>query len=270
MSKRRNPKGSLLRRICSIFISQRVMCSISGLLPPPLHAFTVMSPSRLPRALRALAMTVRVSHLTMVCNNGISAGTPIFHDCEEAHRPKQSMKWGCVAVCKKYVTLISLLLMILPLQGGCLFYSFSGSSLSKEAKTFTLQEFQSKVALGPPSLAEQLTQKLREAIAQKTPLKETINNGDIQFDGVITKLVYTPIAPRSTSDGTTSSRTQLSITVQVKYTNIYDKDFEFSKKDFTQTTDVEAGEEYTQENSMAEEVVRKLIQDIFNASIANW
>jgi hypothetical protein len=151
-----------------------------------------------------------------------------------------------------------------------LFYSFSGSSLSKEAKTFTIQEFQSKAALGPANLAEQITQRLREEITQKTSLKETINNGDIQFDGIITGFKYTPIAPRSTGDGATGSRTQLSITVQVNYINLHDKDFEFSKKDFTQTTDVEAGNEYTQEASMVEDVVKKLIQDIFNASIANW
>jgi hypothetical protein len=166
--------------------------------------------------------------------------------------------------------LLSMLLFILPLQGGCLFYSFSGSSLSKEAKTFTIQEFQSKVALGPANLAEQITQQLRDEITQKTSLKETVSNGDIQFDGVITAFKYTPIAPRSTGDGATGSRTQLSITVQVNYTNIYGKDFEFSKKDFTQTTDAEAGKEHTEEASMVGDVIKKLIQDIFNASIANW
>jgi len=203
---------------------------------------TVMSPAGLPRSLRSLAITARAWQLAM----------------------------ATVAGCKKYVLLVRMLLIILLLQGGCLFYSLSGSSLSKEAKTFTIQEFQSKVALGPANLAEQITQQLREEITQKTSLKETVSNGDIQFDGVITAFKYTPIAPRSTSDGATASRTQLSITVQVNYTNIYDKDFEFSKKDFTQTTDVEAGNENTQEATMVGEVVKKLIQDIFNASIANW
>lgn len=183
---------------------------------------------------------------------------------------KQLLGWRAIRSCKQYVPLLSMLLMSLPLQGGCLFYSFSGSSLSQEAKTFTIQQFQSKVALGPANLAEQITQRLREEINQKTSLKETVSNGDIQFDGVITAFKYTPIAPRSTGDGATGSRTQLSITVQVNYTNIYGKDFEFSKKDFTQTIDAEAGKEYTEEASMVGEVANKLIQDIFNASIANW
>lgn len=168
------------------------------------------------------------------------------------------------------ILLTNLLFIFLFLQGGCLFYSFSGSSLSKEAKTFTIQEFQSKVALGPPNLAEQLVQRLREEITQKTSLKEASSSGDIQFDGIITKFDYTPIAPRTSSGVTMGSRTQLLITVQLNYTNIHNKDFEFSKKEFTQTTDVEAGKEQTEEASMVEEVAKKLIQDIFNASIANW
>jgi hypothetical protein len=179
--------------------------------------------------------------------------------------------WAMVGVrTQAYMPLIQMILIIFLLQGGCLFYSFSGSSLSKEAKTFSIQEFQSKVALGPANLAEQLTQRLRDEITQKTSLKETVSNGDIQFDGTITAFKYTPIAPRSTEHGATGSRTQLSITVQINYTNAYNKDFEFSKKDFTQTTDAEAGKEYTEEASMVGEVVKKLIQDIFNASIANW
>jgi hypothetical protein len=150
-------------------------------------------------------------------------------------------------------------------------YSFSGSSLSKEAKTFSIQEFRSKVALGPSNLTEQFTQKLRAELVQKTHLKEVFSNGDIQFEGILTEFKYTPIAPRGDSKEETGSRMQLSVTAEVSYSNAYDKDFEFSKKSFTQTTDIDANANLdTEEAGMTEEVLKKLIQDIFNASIANW
>jgi len=169
---------------------------------------------------------------------------------------------------KYFYTSIILVALILE---GCFMYSFSGSSLSKEAKTFSIQEFQSNVALGPSDLAEQLTQKLRAEIIQKTGLKEVFSNGDIQFEGTITEFKYTPIAPRSSDTGDVSSRDQLSITVQVNYSNAYDKDFEFNKKSFTQTTDIDtSADRIAEEPGMVEDVLKKLIKDIFNASIANW
>lgn len=170
----------------------------------------------------------------------------------------------------KYINFQLSILLGLILQ-GCLMYTFSGSSLSKEAKTFSMQPFQSRVALGPANLSEQLTEKLRMELSQKTKLKEVFSNGDIQFEGIITDFKYTPITPRSDDRRATTSREQLSITIQVSYSNVYDKDFEFSKKQFTQTADKDASTSRdTEEPGLVEDILKKLIKDIFNASIANW
>lgn len=182
-----------------------------------------------------------------------------------AHNLLQSMKRR-----KQYMLILCSLYLIFPLQSGCLFYSFSGSSLHKEAKTFTIQDLQSKVALGPASLADQITQKLRDAVTQKTSLKEKSTDGDIQFEGIVTGFKYSPLAPTTKDDKTSGSKVQLSITVQISYINKYDNNFTFKKKDFTQTTDIDAGREYTEETNMVEDIIKKLIQDIYNASIANW
>ena len=172
---------------------------------------------------------------------------------------------------KNLYTTIAIILGLLSIQ-GCFMYSFSGSSLPKEAKTFSVQTFQSKVAKGPANLTDLITQKLSSELRQKTSLKEdTRNNGDVQFEGTITKFEYNPTTPRSNPDGDFSSQTQLSITVQLTYSNKYDKNFEFSKKHFTQTTNIDATADLDKEESnMVEEVLKKLIDDIFNASINNW
>jgi len=170
----------------------------------------------------------------------------------------------------KFILIPLLLYIFCLLQAGCLFYSFSGSSLNKKVKTFSIKDFQSKVALGPTTLADQITQSLRDVISQKTSLKEKATDGDIEFDGIITAFKHSPLAPSTKDDQTSGSRVQLSITVQINYNNKYDNNFCFKKKDFTQTHDVKAGTEIVEASNMVEEIIKKLMQDIYNASIANW
>lgn len=154
---------------------------------------------------------------------------------------------------------------------GCAIYSFSGTSLSSAVKTFSIQDFQSNVALGPADLARQLTEKLSRELLQKTPLKQVATHGDIQFEGVITGFKYTPIALRSNDQGGTAGRIQLTITLQASYSNAHDKTAEFSKKNFVQAADMDATASIAaEEPRLVEEVLTKLVKDVFNASVAKW
>jgi len=171
----------------------------------------------------------------------------------------------------KYRIIVIISVTIILLAQGCAIYSFSGLSLTPEVKTFSIQDFQSKVALGPADLAQQLREKLRGELLQKTPLKQVDSNGDIQFEGVITEFKYMPIAPSSNEQGGTASRTKLTITIQVSYSNAYDKEFEFDKKSFEQSADMDAHASVeAEEPRLVEEVLTKLVKDLFNASVANW
>ena len=52
---------------------------------------------------------------------------------------------------------------------SCAIYSFSGGSLSADVKTFSIADFQSNVALGPPDLAEQFAEALGKELLQRRP-----------------------------------------------------------------------------------------------------
>jgi hypothetical protein len=154
---------------------------------------------------------------------------------------------------------------------SCAFYSFSGTSLSKEVKTFSIQNFQDRTTLGPADLAEQLTEKLSNELLQKTPLKQLDANGDIHFEGSITEFKYSPMSPSISLEGEAASRMKLTLTVEVTYINKYDQEFEFSKKSFTQSADMDATANIiAEEPRMVEEALTKLVKDIFNASVASW
>lgn len=155
---------------------------------------------------------------------------------------------------------------------GCGIYSFSGSSLSSEVKTFSIQPFQSNVALGPPDLAEKFTERLGKELLQRTQLSQVTTKGDIQFEGVITQFEYKPVAPTASSGGNDqANKTRLTITVQVSYINPKDQEFTFSKKRFSQFDDMPASSSTdVEEPRLVEEIFTKLVKDIFNASVASW
>lgn len=158
---------------------------------------------------------------------------------------------------------------------SCAIYSFSGTSLSQKVKTFSIADFESNVAEGPSDLAEQLTEALSKELIQRTTLRHEEENGDIQFEGVITQLNYSPVASAasaSTSEGPQdeASRLRLTITVQVNYTNLHEQERSFSKVTFTQYEDTSADNVLDEESELAKKVLAKLIKDILNASVSAW
>ncbi|MCU0318238.1 MAG: LPS assembly lipoprotein LptE [Amoebophilaceae bacterium] len=159
------------------------------------------------------------------------------------------------------------------LSQGCGIYSFSGISLPPKAKTFSLH-FQSNVALGPTDLATRFQQRLSEELLQRTSLKQVHTEGDLQLDGVIEKFDYIP-ATLTKSDKedieNQAPMSRLMIEAQLNYVNLYDEASGFSKKTFSQydNVDTDASSGFD-ESGLIEAIFTKLVEDIFNETLANW
>lgn len=152
---------------------------------------------------------------------------------------------------------------------GCAIYSFSGLSLPKEAKTFSMS-YQSEVALGPPDLLDKFQEKLGEEITRRTPLKQVDSQGDLRLEGVIKKFKYRSIAPSKVNGKEEASLERLTIEVKVNYINPYDKETAFSKKTFSQYADMSAeANREGEQPQLISNIFTKLIQDIL-ASMDNW
>ena len=126
------------------------------------------------------------------------------------------------------------LVLLFPLLQGCGIYSFSGTSLPPEAKTFSLR-VQSDISLGPPDLAMRLQQQLGDALVQRTTLKQVNTQEGLQLEGSIKRFAYTSIAPTQSGrggKGYQAAMERLTIEVQLNYTNPYNQDTSFSKKMF--------------------------------------
>jgi len=163
-------------------------------------------------------------------------------------------------------------LSVLSLLTACGVYSFTGTATS--AKTISITEFYNNADLGPANMGQTLTNSLKNYFIQNSSLSVVAEEGELQMEGEVTGFTLTPIAPTSTgnaNDITAASATRLTITVKVTYVNTLDeamsfKDKSFSfYKDFTnEVTLNDIQEQYTRQ------IFERIINDIFNASVANW
>jgi hypothetical protein len=143
----------------------------------------------------------------------------------------------------------------------------SGATIPPEAKTVSIGFFANNTTLGPPSLSQRFTERLRDMVSQQTSLALVKQNGDLQFDGTLTEYNVAPVAIQSNDQ---AGMNRLTISVQVKYTNPYDltKNYEQS---FTRFADFKSSESIAaREADLTSEIFRQLTEDIFNRSFNNW
>ena len=150
---------------------------------------------------------------------------------------------------------------------SCKIYSFTGANLSPEVKTFTVYYFPNRASLVNPTLSEVFTENLREKLQRQTSLNELSDNGDLEFEGQITGY---EMKPMSIQKQDRAAQNRLTITVNVKYINnkVPDESFERSfsaYEDYDSSLSLNAVED-----DLSLEIVKKLNEDIFNATIANW
>lgn len=143
----------------------------------------------------------------------------------------------------------------------------SGASISPDVKTITVLYFNKTAALGPPTLGQTFTEKLKEKFVSQTSLTPVAKNGDVLFEGAITG--YT-ITPQAILPNETAAKNRLSITVSVKFTNLKDEKNNFENS-FTRFTDFDSQVNLSSvEDQLIKEVTDQLIDDIFNKAFINW
>ena len=150
---------------------------------------------------------------------------------------------------------------------GCGIYSFSGASIPPEAKTVSVQYFPNQAQLINPTLSNDFTTALRDAMMNQTSLDLVDSGGDLSFEGEITDYRTTPVAITA---GQTAALNRLTITVNVRFVNVFDetKNFEtrFSHyEDYPSEQDLNAVQE-----SLTGTIIEALVEDIFNKALVNW
>ena len=166
-------------------------------------------------------------------------------------------------------TLTSLCLAATVLLAACsVSYKFNGASIDySKTKTIQIAEFpiRSSYVWGP--MAPMFNNELRDQFSAHTRLIQVKRNGDLKIEGEITQYQQ---RNKSVSAEGYSSLTELSMTVNVRFTNNvkHSEDFE---RTFTATQSYETTHTL---NEVQEELVTQMCKDlcdqIFNATVANW
>lgn len=160
------------------------------------------------------------------------------------------------------------LLLILVLGfSGCGMYSFTGVSISAEAKTISIAYFNNNARLNEPTLAQLFTDGLRDYFVSQTNLNLIDRDGDLEITGTITDYYTQPIA--ITGDEK-AALNRLTIKVKVSFVNYFDESKSYETT-FTQHADyVSSLPLLDVQSQLIDEINEALIEDIFNKAVVNW
>ena len=173
----------------------------------------------------------------------------------------------CAGRCLR--SLLPFYLFTLLLLSSCsVSYKFNGASIDyTKTKTIQIADFpiRSSYVWGP--MGPMFNNELKDQFANHTRLSQVKRNGDLKIEGEITQYQQ---RNKSVSAEGYSAQTELSMTVNVRFTNNVNHDEDFERQ-FTATQSYETTRSL---NSVQEELVTLMCKDIcdqiFNATVANW
>jgi hypothetical protein len=146
-------------------------------------------------------------------------------------------------------------------------YGFSGATIPPEAKTVSVQYFQTTATLAPPTLSQSFTEALKDRMSSQTRLALVNKGGDLNFEGSITGYSSTPIAIQSTD---VAALNRLTITVNVKYSCSFDEKKNFEQS-FTRFADFQSSKNLSSvEGELINDINEQLTQEIFNRALNDW
>jgi Lipopolysaccharide-assembly len=150
---------------------------------------------------------------------------------------------------------------------SCKIYSFSGTTLSSDLKTITIQNFVMNTAGGPANLTLTFTEKLKEYYQRNTSLKLKPNDADLLLEGSVIGYELTPVSATS-SDKAALNR--LTIKVEVRFVNTKDDEQSF-EKEFSFYQDFPQEQNLSQvEGSLVPKIIDQLVLNIFTDTAAQW
>ncbi|MDO9274921.1 MAG: LptE family protein [Lutibacter sp.] len=167
----------------------------------------------------------------------------------------------------KKISYLILLLLVFTTQ-SCGIYSFTGTNIQSDVKTIQIDYFPNNAVLVEPSLSQEFTTRFQDLFLQQTNLSLVKDGGDLQFEGEITGYKINPMTATAQQ---TASQNRLTITVNVRFFNNKFEEDNFERS-FSHYYDYDANAQLTGGilDEAFNEIIERITQDIFNASVAKW
>lgn len=150
---------------------------------------------------------------------------------------------------------------------GCGAYSFTGGNVG-DAKTIQIDFFSNQAPIVEPTLSRKFTQDLQDLFTRQTNLTLVNSGGQLHFEGEIIEYY---IAPTSATADQRAAQNRLTITVNVRYSNVLVEKDNF-EKEFSFYANFPAEQNLTGSTleGVLDVILNRITQDIFNASVAKW
>ena len=162
---------------------------------------------------------------------------------------------------------IAIILLGALLVASCGIYSFTGTSIQPDVKTITIPVVEYRALRVNPSLAGDLTDALQEKFRKLTRLEQVDQDGDLEL--VVEVTGYDVKATAITADEM-AAQNRLTVSVKITFTNR-----KYPEDDVSQSFSAYEDYDSTQpldavETGLCETIIEKLVEDIFNATVAQW
>ena len=155
---------------------------------------------------------------------------------------------------------------------GCGVYTFTGTNTN--AQTITVLNFYNDTGMGPATLSQQFTERLRDYYQRNTSLAIVDTGGELLVEGSIVGYNTQPVAPVASGNdqqADVAGSTRLTIRVQVDFTNTLNEEEDFSRSfSFYDDFDSRTSNLTAEEDQLIDAIFEQIIFDIFNATVANW
>ncbi len=150
---------------------------------------------------------------------------------------------------------------------ACGIYKFNDTSIAPDVHTISVYTIENRAMKVNPSLSNTLTMALQDQYRKLTKLEMVEDGGDLQVSGFITSYEVTPTAVTSQE---VAAQNRLTVTVKIQFKNLKHEEEDFEKS-FAAFQDYDSNLSLDSvEAQLVDEIVEILVEDIFNATVANW
>ena len=160
------------------------------------------------------------------------------------------------------------IVLVMMLSSCSVSYKFNGASIDyTKTKTIQINDFPIRSSYVWSPMGPMFNNELKDMYSRNTRLSQVKRNGDLKIEGEITQYQQ---RNKSVSSEGFSAQTELTMTVNVRFTNNANH-----AEDFEKTFSDSQSYETTQSlQSVQEELVtimiKNICEQIFNATVANW
>jgi hypothetical protein len=133
-----------------------------------------------------------------------------------------------------------------------------------------IRNFENNSGEGPSFLTTLVSEEFRNYFQRNSNLKLVQQSGDIELEGQILSYNFSPASIQKENGQDIAGVNRLTIRLQVRYHNTKDPKQDFDQsfssfKDFPQAQNISQIDERA-----IREITERMVQDVFNRSLANW